>query len=582
MIALIPVIKNIIKHWSCCSYCWSNNLGLDDIKNKNPRIKIKEEMVKTDGLENDISLYMNRFYLFFLVFLINNFIGNMASIGIPDLSFLNRENRSSNMKKRNYDTVSTLGMLTAFLVILLIFLLIAINNIWIFTGFFILASLLSMWNSINNNKSMYPSLIIIVVGLIIVFWQYHDKIISHLRKKEKENFYTLFQPFQPYRGTKPPPINTVSLSNTTTDLLKYRTKPLNYGYQLSDAQTANFLGKLFLSKAKISNIHLKPNNSYEDICYNLNQNKLDIALIPAPIINKGYMGYLTGYVGKHMKNLQFIANIQRQYMFCISSIKSGIQNIHQLRNKRVGIPPRLKSIWADIEPSIFPDGHSIKFTYENQYKLVQDLYDYKLDSIFYCGQYPNSFLNEITSSELAKSYQIVPIMLNNETEFLNRNKHYRKYILSLDYDYMPSLYLPSGLGRLWKSNYTPEYYTLGFDLTLVCTNKLDDFTGYQLVKTIVEGRKLLIRNTNTSHLIYIGDPFTPADIASPSLPRLHVQNGAKKFYISKGLISYCKDLICMTNVGYKRCAACDKKEYDYETGMQWRGRIIAEKMMKMY
>ena len=59
----------------------------------------------------------------------------MASIAVPDFSFLNRENHSSNIKKRNYDTVSTLGMLTAFLVILLIFLLIAINNIWIFSKF---------------------------------------------------------------------------------------------------------------------------------------------------------------------------------------------------------------------------------------------------------------------------------------------------------------------------------------------------------------------------------------------------------------------------------------------------------------
>ena len=187
-----------------------------------------------------------------------------------------------------------------------------------------------------------------------------------------------------------------------------------------------------------------------------------------------------------------------------------------------------------IEPSIFPRDHSITFTFEDQHKLVQDLSDFKLDAIFYCGQYPNQFINDIILSKLEKSYQLIPVILSNETKFLNRNKHYRKYILSLDYDYIPSLYLPSGLSRIWKSNYTPDYYTIGFDLALVCTNKLDDFIGNQLAKTIVKGRKLIIQNTNISHLLYIGDPFTPADIASPSLPRLHVQNGAKKFYVSKG------------------------------------------------
>ena len=108
----------------------------------------------------------------------------MASIGIPDFSFLDKENYSSNMKKRNYDTVSTLGMLTAFLSILLIFLLVVINNFWIFIGFFFLISLLSMRNSIKNNKTIYPSLVIIFIGILIIIWQYHNKIMLYFRKKE--------------------------------------------------------------------------------------------------------------------------------------------------------------------------------------------------------------------------------------------------------------------------------------------------------------------------------------------------------------------------------------------------------------
>ena len=48
--ALKPVIKNIIKHSSCLEeFCVSNIFGFEDIKNKKPKIKIKEEVVKTDG-----------------------------------------------------------------------------------------------------------------------------------------------------------------------------------------------------------------------------------------------------------------------------------------------------------------------------------------------------------------------------------------------------------------------------------------------------------------------------------------------------------------------------------------------------
>ena len=508
----------------------------------------------------------------------------MSSLKLPDLSFLNKQryisNTSNTSKNNKYDYVSTLGMLTAFFTILFVFLLLAINNIWIFIGFFVLASLIIMWNSITTKKSMFPVLVIIIVGALVTIWQYHDRFLVLF--KDKEHFYTLFQPYQPYRGTKPVPINTVALSNTTTDLLKYRIKPLKFGYETIDIKMATFLGKLFLSKAKLSNIELKPNSSYEVVCNDLNINKTNIALIPAPIAHKGFMGYLPGFKGLRMNNLEFIANVQRQYLFCISSIKSGVQNIHQLQTRRVGIPPRLASIWSDIEMSIFPEGHSIQFIYANEYKLIQDLNDFKLDAVFYAGQYPNSFINEVVTSKAAHSYQLVPIMLQNEKAFLAKNHHYRKYILKLSYDYMPSQYLPSGLGRMWQSNYTPDYPTLGFDLVLVTNNKLDNFTGYEIVKTIYEGRKLIIRNTSISHLVYIGDPFTPADIANPSLPKLRVQKGAKTFYVSKGLISYCGDPICMTSIGNKRCNACDKKEYDYETDLQWKGRVIADKIMKLY
>jgi len=505
---------------------------------------------------------------------------NMSSIKIPDLSFLNKDHRVityNKSKDYKYDYVSTLGLLTSFFIVLLLFLLVAINNMWVFIGFFVIVVLILLWNSINQNTRMYPVIVLIIVGILIVSWQYRNKIKTLFHKKQKEEFYTLFTPFQPYPGTKPPMINTVALSNTTTDLLKYRVKNLRYGYQLSDTKTATFLAKLVLSKSKISNISLKHNSSYENLCYKLHNNDLDTALIPAPIVNKGYMGYLPGYIGNHMKNLQFIANIQRQYLFCISSIKSGVQNIHQLRNRRVGIISRIKCIWEDIVGSLFPGGHSVKVTYDNQYKLVQDLTDFKIDAIFYSGQYPNQFINDIVSSEVATSYQLLPVVLQNENEFLTRNNHYKKYILDVDYGYMPSQYLPTGLGRMWKSNYTPEYSTIGFYLTLVCNNNLDYFTGYEIARTNYRGRQLLLRNTNISHLIYIGDPFTPADIASPSLPKLYVQKGAKDFYITRGVISYCKDPICMTSIGHKECTACNKKEYDYDTKMKYKDIIISEK-----
>jgi TRAP-type uncharacterized transport system substrate-binding protein len=494
----------------------------------------------------------------------------MSSIKIPDFSFLNKETiRNKSNNKYNY--ISTLGMLTSFFIILLIFILLKINNIWILIGFFILADLTLLWHSISTKKSILPTIILLFVGTAIILWQYRYKIFYN-----QENFYTLFKPYQPYPGEQPfsTNINTVALSNTTTNLLKYRVKPINFGYQIVDNKIASIIGKLLLSKAKISNINLISQKSPENICSQVNNNILTLALIQAPIVNRCY-------TENKMSNLQFVANVQHQYLFCISSIKSGVQNIHQLRRRRVGIPPRLKSIWLDIEPFIFPEGNSIKFVFDNEYNLIKDIANFKIDAFFYAGEYPNQFLNTILNTNGGpQAYQLVPIMLGNEKEFLFKNKAYRKNILKLTYDYLPSSYLPSGLGRMWQSNYTPDFLTFGFDLSLICNSKLDNFTGYEIAKTIFYGRKVIVRNTSKSPYVYIGDPFTSADITNPSLPNLPVQKGSKNFYVSKGLISYCGDPKCMITIGNNRCSYCDKGKS--LTNMKWNDMVITEKILGLY
>lgn len=484
----------------------------------------------------------------------------MSSLSMPDLSFLNKKT-SSYKENKNYDNVFVLGMLTSFFTIFLIFMLVAINNIWIFMGFFIFSEIVLIWQSITSTKTYYPAIVLFIIGSIIILWQYKNEI--HIfKKKKKENFYTLFKPYQPYPEQQSylKDINISALSNATSNtgnLLKYRNKTLLFGYELSKKKLAIFISKLLISESKILNVELNPNKSPENICDDLYKYNLDVALLPAPIVNRAFMGYLPGFEGEHMTNLNFIANVQHQYLFCISSVKSGVQSIHQLVNKRLGIPHRLKSIWSDIENSIFPDGHSIVFTFDNEYKLIQDLNDSKIDSVFYAGEYPNPFINEVISSAQADTYKLVPIMFKNKVSFLQKNNSYRTKILKLTYEYMPSNYLPTGVCKFWQSNYTPDYQTIGYDMVLISNNKMDNFTGYEIAKTIYFGRKLIIRNTNINNLNYIGDPFPPVDITNPSLSQLNIQYGSKKFYIEKGLINYSDDPSCISTIGITRCNKFD-------------------------
>ena len=113
----------------------------------------------------------------------------MSSIKIPDFSFLNKETKN---KPTNNDYIQTLGMLTSFFIILLVFIILIINNKWILIGFFILADLILLLHSISTKKSIYPFIILSIIGTSIILWQYRYDIFY------KEKFYTLFKPFQPY------------------------------------------------------------------------------------------------------------------------------------------------------------------------------------------------------------------------------------------------------------------------------------------------------------------------------------------------------------------------------------------------
>ena len=116
----------------------------------------------------------------------------MSSIKIPDFSFLNKET-IQNKPNNQYNNVFTLGMLTSFFIIMLVFILLKINNMWILIGFFIFTYLNLLWYSISTKKSIYPTIIFFLIGTVIIIWQYR-----YIFFYKKENFYTLFKPYQPY------------------------------------------------------------------------------------------------------------------------------------------------------------------------------------------------------------------------------------------------------------------------------------------------------------------------------------------------------------------------------------------------
>lgn len=498
-------------------------------------------------------------------------------------------------------------MIGATLAVAVLLVLVAMKNFWIFLVMFLLVDGFLLYD-----KQYLFALVLFALAAAITSWQFYigpwlggDPCASEegeapkcpanattplvpLRPACVEGFYTLFTPFHREAEWVPKHVDTTALSSEASKLWRARKKKLTFGGYDADKVYVDMVSTLLLSRARILNIEQIWESVPEKLVKRVASEQLDMALVPAPVVDRARRGGLDGdKPGKKRDNLRFLANVTHYYMFCISTIVSGVQNIHQLERKRVGIPNRLRSVWKDIERSIFPAGHRGTVIYGTDAQLFRELRDYQIDAFFWAGGFPNKFIDGVVLSEITHKYQLVPVMFQDEKAFMRTHVQYFPTVLDLTHKFMPSRYLPTGLGRVWMRNYSASYWTFGFDLALICNDTMDNFTGYEIAKTIFSGRDLIARHMNTGRQTDIRinnydqtwhneyDKLSPADITRPSLPKVPVQEGAKLFYVKKGMISYCKEPGCMLTIGVERCKLCDN--LIRKTEMQWRDQLMKEK-----
>lgn len=404
----------------------------------------------------------------------------------------------------------------------------------------------------------------------------------------QENFYTLFTPFsreEKYAETA----KTVALSTDATRLLPMHKKLIRLGGLDADANFMRMVSMLLLSRSKILNIKLVWDKMPDQYVRDVADSTLDLAMVPSPAVNR-FMREKKQTL--ESTNLRFVSNIAHYYIFCISSIKSGVQNIHQLAGRRVGVVSEMIDTWRDFEPAIFEGRKPKEVRMGSEMEMFNALKFHEVDAFFWAGTYPNPFLDGVILAEITHSYQLIPVMLQDEKAFAQNNMPYFKANLDISNKFLPSRYLPTGLGRIWMNNYMANYWTFGYDLALICNTNLPKTVGYDIARTIFNGRGLIMRNRNRGRETAIrfneynrewfnqDKPLTPADIARPSLPDVPIQDGVREFFLSKGMISTCQEPGCMKYIGTERCNLCDpgvRKIDRRKTEMQWRETLMEEK-----
>ena len=461
------------------------------------------------------------------------------------------------------DNRQSLGLITSLAFLIIFTITLSQGGTLIFLIILTFIGIIQMWSNWTWVISLSLFLCILIYTWYWPSWYWP----SFYQSSKKENFYTLFTPYDQAEKEFPPLETIVSPQGDNV-----RKTPLRMGAETRHTDLADTFGSLLLSHSKIVDVRLDYHYSPEKLCLALADRKIDSALVPMPVVARAISGTLPYHEGISVPEMVHLGNAQHEYLFCITTTDTLTENIGQLRGKRIGVPYRLETIWQDLKPYLFLDKEPMVFrAHENE--LFQQLKDGQIDLYFITDVYPSLYLEGVMNSSSNHRYQLIPCFFGKEEEFQKNNPAYRKSVVSLLQNYIPARYLPAAVGNLWYTQFTDSYWTFSFDMALVATKKMDNFTGYEIAYTLITGRAVLERLHNSGSRAIRADkndewflqfhPLTPADIARPSLKNLPLQAGARTFYKKKGLVSYCGDPACALVVGSERCILCDEKKTKY-------------------
>lgn len=388
-------------------------------------------------------------------------------------------------------------------------------------------------------------MIYLLALILIILW-----LVWRLRRRmgEKgnvnEGFYTLFVPYHTDKVIKRP--NYLKYTD------KYDHKLLKVGvvYNKKDLFAIQFINDLFtnmLTTALIEKVKITSDKFDFSLLEDLSSKKIDLAVVSEPVLTKIMIDdkdYIDSnpIIAVNSSNLQFLTNIGRKYIYIVTLVKSGIENIQQLVGKRVSVGVKKSATWIfanDLLNYLGYDVHRVETSIE--LALLQ-LYNERLDAIIFADYYPNRTLVNMSlneSDDKDKKFRILPITYIDTNRFETEFFYYRKGVLDLNK--LPHSYLPITVDNTKYNQFNPDLVTYGFDMNLICLSTLPVKTAYTIVKTIFENREI-VKKTNMSR-VEMSISFVP----------MANHKGADKYFTEKGYASNNKSRDCIFFIGNHKC-----------------------------
>ncbi|MGO3859760.1 MAG: TAXI family TRAP transporter solute-binding subunit [Neisseriaceae bacterium] len=257
------------------------------------------------------------------------------------------------------------------------------------------------------------------------------------------------------------------------------------------AQTYGVNAKTQTTGASVENMNL------------LNQNKVEMAFLMSDVLSEGLEGI--GSFTKKIDNVQQIAALYPNYVQVVTSKKSGIKTLEDLRGKRIAVGAQNSGV--EVNARTLLNGHGItyddvKVDYLGYAEAADALKSGKLDAAFLTSGLPNASLMEL---EQGFDLQMVSIDPNKVKE------------IAQDKAYFISMTIPKG-----TYGNAEDIPTAAIMNALVVRSDLSEDDGYKLTKAFfdnlpqLENAHQAVKDVSLEH--------AQTGLVAPLHP------GAKKFY----------------------------------------------------
>ncbi len=399
----------------------------------------------------------------------------------------------------------------------------------------------------NNKKYLFLFILLFILFLIFIKYDF-------FKKNYKETYLNYFLPYYSTSSTAIYDFYERDDDNNNQTKKSFIYKPLKIGFD-EDGEFIKQLGSMFVAKSFINNVSYIKSSDEMKLIEHCNSKALDLVNCANPLVSNSY-------VSKDYKDLRFICNTNKMYLYILSSRASRLEALSDISkaitsNEKFVISIDYKDSVAhlfttDLMSALgYKEGRDYNLLFSengSSESALKNLVSNKSKlTILSLPFHPDLLKKECCA--LGVELFFLPFDLYNEDKtkvFFTKNFYYIRDIYDLN-DVCTG-YLPKKYGGKTYSRFSAQIPIVSYYNTLICNSDLDDNTTKEILRTFYENIALFNQLP-----VFHKQPIYKTQLNGGPQNALPINNGAKTFFMNKGYITMENNESCKYLVGIEEC-----------------------------